>query len=176
MVAFGFLSQHFGRWRGLCHSMNEGSVVGIPWGGGDTQTLTYVKEFVWTFCTYRNVERPSHIVGFFLPNSFQEHVPDDGQAPMVCRHLPGEPTHLARSVPPLLIVILVEQHHVHLVLELSPVPQRISVVKTKGVVIATFAYVCACVSQILQIGLVYIGEKIKAKTTSLPYRFIENPV
>ena len=35
-------------WIVLCHSMNAGSVVGIPWGGGDTQTLPYVKEFVWT--------------------------------------------------------------------------------------------------------------------------------
>ena len=26
--------------------MNAGSVVGIPWGGGDTQTLPYAKEFI----------------------------------------------------------------------------------------------------------------------------------
>ena len=48
---------------------------------------------------------------------------------MVCRHLPSEPSHLTRSVPPFLIVVLKEQHHVHLILELSPVPQRISVIK-----------------------------------------------
>ena len=39
VVAFGFLLQNFGRWRGpmngtLCHSMDGGSVVGTPWGGG----------------------------------------------------------------------------------------------------------------------------------------------
>ena len=28
-----------------CHSMNAGSVVGIPSGGADTQTLPYAKEF-----------------------------------------------------------------------------------------------------------------------------------
>ena len=33
----------------FCHFMNVGSVVGIPWGGGDTQTLLYAKKFVWTF-------------------------------------------------------------------------------------------------------------------------------
>ena len=29
--------------NGTCHSMNAGSVVGIPLGGGDTQTLPYAK-------------------------------------------------------------------------------------------------------------------------------------
>ena len=32
--------------------MNAGSVVGIPWGSGDTQTLPYAKEFVWTGSGY----------------------------------------------------------------------------------------------------------------------------
>ena len=35
------------------HSMNAGSAVGIPRGGGDTQTLLYAKEFALTFCTHR---------------------------------------------------------------------------------------------------------------------------
>ena len=47
VVAFGFLPQNFGRWQGptmvLRHSMNTGSVVGIPWGGGDTRTLPHAK-------------------------------------------------------------------------------------------------------------------------------------
>ena len=30
----------------LCHSMNAGSVLGIPLGDGDTQTLPYAKEFI----------------------------------------------------------------------------------------------------------------------------------
>ena len=47
----------------LCHSMNAGSVVGIPWGGGDTRTLSYTKKLVWTFCTHR---RPSHLVKLSL--------------------------------------------------------------------------------------------------------------
>ena len=29
------------------------SVMGIPRGGEDTQTLPYAKEFVWTFCVHR---------------------------------------------------------------------------------------------------------------------------
>ena len=30
--------------------MNAGSsVVGIPWGGGDTQLLPHAKDFAWTF-------------------------------------------------------------------------------------------------------------------------------
>ena len=37
----------------LCHSMNAGSMVGIPWCGGDTDILQYAKEFVWLLCTYR---------------------------------------------------------------------------------------------------------------------------
>ena len=40
-------------WVVFCHSMNAGSVVGIPWGGGDTQTLPYAKEFVLKNCTQR---------------------------------------------------------------------------------------------------------------------------
>ena len=32
------------------YELNGGSVVGIPWGGVDTQTLPYAKEFDWTFC------------------------------------------------------------------------------------------------------------------------------
>ena len=34
----------------LCHSVNAGSMVGIPCGSGDTQALPYIKEFVWNFC------------------------------------------------------------------------------------------------------------------------------
>ena len=30
----------------LCHSMDEGSVVGTLRGGGDTQTITAVIEFI----------------------------------------------------------------------------------------------------------------------------------
>ena len=37
----------------FCHSMNTSSVVGISWGGGDTHTLPYAKEFVWTYCIQR---------------------------------------------------------------------------------------------------------------------------
>ena len=33
----------------ICHSMNAGSTL----GGGDTQTVSYAKEFVQTFCTHR---------------------------------------------------------------------------------------------------------------------------
>ena len=35
------------------YELNGGSVAGIPWGGTDTQTLPYAKEFVWTFCIHR---------------------------------------------------------------------------------------------------------------------------
>ena len=48
-VDLGFLSHNFGRWwkrMVLCHSLNAGSVVGIPWGDGDTQTLPCAKEIV----------------------------------------------------------------------------------------------------------------------------------
>ena len=31
-------------WIVLCHSLNAGSALGIPWGGGNTQTLPYAKE------------------------------------------------------------------------------------------------------------------------------------
>ena len=34
----------------FCHSMNAGSMVGIPWGGEDTRTLSDAKEFIWTYC------------------------------------------------------------------------------------------------------------------------------
>ena len=37
----------------LCHSMKAGLVMGMPWGGGDTQTLPYSKKKVWVFCTQR---------------------------------------------------------------------------------------------------------------------------
>ena len=37
----------------LCHSLNAGLVVRIPWDGRDTQTLRYAKRFVWAFCTLR---------------------------------------------------------------------------------------------------------------------------
>ena len=40
-----------------CHSMNAGSVVEIPRGGGDIQTLPYAKEFIGTYCTQRWWER-----------------------------------------------------------------------------------------------------------------------
>ena len=45
MVAFGFLPQIFGRWRGRTNGpfMNAGSLVGITEGGGNTRTLTYAK-------------------------------------------------------------------------------------------------------------------------------------
>ena len=57
VIAFGFFSKILGGYRDLqmvlCHSMNAGSVVGIPLGGGNTQTLPFAKEFVWTFYTQR---------------------------------------------------------------------------------------------------------------------------
>ena len=50
VVAVGFLSKHFGGGGDLemilCHSMNADSMVGIPCGGRDTQTLPCAKEFV----------------------------------------------------------------------------------------------------------------------------------
>ena len=49
MVAYGFCSKISGGGRDLqmvlCHSMNTGSVMGIPYSGGDTQTLPYAKQF-----------------------------------------------------------------------------------------------------------------------------------
>ena len=51
VITFAFLSQNFwgegggNLWMVLCHSVNAGSVVGIPWGPGETQTLPYAKEF-----------------------------------------------------------------------------------------------------------------------------------
>ena len=58
----------------LCHSMNAGSVVRIPWGGRDPQTLPYHKNsFVWTFlhsqmagCRRFGCSRPSHLVKLSL--------------------------------------------------------------------------------------------------------------
>ena len=41
MVAFDFCPKIV-----LCRSMNADSVVGIPWGGGDPQSLPCAKEFV----------------------------------------------------------------------------------------------------------------------------------
>ena len=46
VVIFGFLPQQFGKWQGSIDgilSFYAGSVVGIPLGGGDTQTLPYAK-------------------------------------------------------------------------------------------------------------------------------------
>ena len=56
-VTFDFCSKILGGggnlWMVLCHSMNADSVVWIPWGGGDTQTIPYAKAFVRTFFTHR---------------------------------------------------------------------------------------------------------------------------
>ena len=75
VVAFGFLSQ-LGDGEDLrmvlCLSMNAGSEVWIPWSSGDTQTLPYAKEFVWTFCTHRWWD--SHLVEFPLPNFYHINV------------------------------------------------------------------------------------------------------
>ena len=49
VVAFGFLPQQFGRWWGPTNSLNAGSEVGIPWGGGDIQTLPYAKNLFELF-------------------------------------------------------------------------------------------------------------------------------
>ena len=50
VVVFGFLPKNFGRWwaastNSTFHSMKGGSMEEMPRGGGDTQTLPYVKEF-----------------------------------------------------------------------------------------------------------------------------------
>ena len=54
---FGFLPKILGGGGDiqmvLCHSINAGWVVGIPWGGVDTQTPPCEKESVWTFCTHK---------------------------------------------------------------------------------------------------------------------------
>ena len=51
----------------LCHSVNACWMVGIPWGGGDTQTLPCAKEFVWTFLYSQAVgTRLSHLCGFLV--------------------------------------------------------------------------------------------------------------
>ena len=54
VVAFGFSPQNFGRWWDLwmilCHCMNVGSVVAIPWAGGETQPLSHAKE-LFQLCT-----------------------------------------------------------------------------------------------------------------------------
>ena len=53
-----------GQWMAICHSKDVGSVLDIPWSGGDTQTLPYAKEFCWTFCTDRcHVTQPSWCPG-----------------------------------------------------------------------------------------------------------------
>ena len=55
-MVLGFSPQNLGGgrdiWIILCHSMNAGPVVEIPWGSRDTQTLPYTKEFVWTGSGY----------------------------------------------------------------------------------------------------------------------------
>ena len=46
---FWLFAPKFGKWQGPMDgilSFYAGSVVRIPWGGGDTQTLSYAKEFV----------------------------------------------------------------------------------------------------------------------------------
>ena len=49
MVAYRFFPKILGGGRDLqmvlCHSMNTGSVMGIPYSGEDTQTLPYAKQF-----------------------------------------------------------------------------------------------------------------------------------
>ena len=42
-----------GLWMVLCHSINAGSVAGIPWIGEDAQTLPHAKEFFEFFYTHR---------------------------------------------------------------------------------------------------------------------------
>ena len=37
----------------LCHSMNAGTDVVIPWDAGYTQTFPYAKQFISTYCTHR---------------------------------------------------------------------------------------------------------------------------
>ena len=53
VVAFDFLLQHFGSWSDiwmvLYHSVKAGSVVGIPWGGGNTQIVPYEKNLYEIF-------------------------------------------------------------------------------------------------------------------------------
>ena len=44
MVVFWLFAPKFWKVVGN-HSLSAGSVVGIPWGGGDTQTIPYAKEF-----------------------------------------------------------------------------------------------------------------------------------
>ena len=54
--------------------MNAGSIVGVPWGSGVTQTLLYAKELIWTYCTQRQRvsknfgRKQSHMVKLSLPN------------------------------------------------------------------------------------------------------------
>ena len=59
VIAFRFLPQTFGRWRGttnryfvICHSVNARLVVGTLRCGGDTQS-TRCNQINWTFCTQR---------------------------------------------------------------------------------------------------------------------------
>ena len=60
VVAFGFLPKILGGsralWMVLCHSMNAGSVVGISWGGGDTQR-NLVELFYFQPCRIQEVEK-----------------------------------------------------------------------------------------------------------------------
>ena len=59
-------------WMALCYSMNAGWVVVTFWGGGDTQTMLAVIEFIWTFFVPNLVvlpaRDPSHLVKLSLPN------------------------------------------------------------------------------------------------------------
>ena len=55
VVCFWFLRRWWRPANGALsfYELNGGSEMGIPWGGVDTQTLPYAKEFVWTFCIHR---------------------------------------------------------------------------------------------------------------------------
>ena len=48
--------------------------VGIPWGGGRTQTLPYAKEFIWTYFITLKCHGPltptSHLMKISLPNIY----------------------------------------------------------------------------------------------------------
>ena len=52
LLALKFLGDSRDLQMVLCHYINAGLVVGIPWDGGSTQSLPYAKEF-WAFCTRR---------------------------------------------------------------------------------------------------------------------------
>ena len=57
VVAFSFCPKFLGGGEDLrlvlCCYMNAGWVMGIPWGCGDTQTISAVTYLVWTYCTQR---------------------------------------------------------------------------------------------------------------------------